>query len=143
MDPFSLPNLSRLALRPILFSRREQPIGLNDFILVKCLGSGGFSQVFLVRAKFNNKYYALKLMKKKFIIENERESIVENERYIMEVAKNPFLVELHFAFETENHFAFALECNEFSKLDCAGGELFYRLKKVKRMTEQDAKFYFL
>ena len=27
--------------------------------------------------------------------------------------------------------------------DCPGGELFYQLKKVKRMTEEQAKFYFL
>ena len=29
------------------------------------------------------------------------------------------------------------------KIDCAGGELFYRLKKIKRMTEDEARFYFL
>lgn len=28
-------------------------------------------------------------------------------------------------------------------LDCPGGELFYQLKKVKKMTEEQAKFYFL
>ncbi len=26
---------------------------------------------------------------------------------------------------------------------CPGGELFYQLKKVRRMTESQAKFYFL
>ena len=28
-------------------------------------------------------------------------------------------------------------------LDSPGGELFYQLKKVKKMTEEQAKFYFL
>jgi serum/glucocorticoid-regulated kinase 2 len=28
-------------------------------------------------------------------------------------------------------------------LDCPGGELFYQLKKVRRMTEDQARFYFL
>lgn len=28
-------------------------------------------------------------------------------------------------------------------LDCPGGELFYQLKKVKKMKEEEAKFYFL
>jgi serum/glucocorticoid-regulated kinase 2 len=67
--------------------------------------------VFLVRGRFNNRYYAMKLMNKKFIVDNERESIVENERFIMEAARHPFLVELFYAFETENYFAFIMECN--------------------------------
>jgi serine/threonine protein kinase len=28
-------------------------------------------------------------------------------------------------------------------VDCPGGELFFQLKKVKKMTEEQAKFYFL
>jgi serum/glucocorticoid-regulated kinase 2 len=70
-------------LKPVIYSKKGQNVSIGDFTMVKCLGSGGFSQVFLVKGKFNNKYYAMKLMNKKFIIENERESIVENERYIM------------------------------------------------------------
>lgn len=64
--------------------------------------------MFLVRSRFDNRYYAMKLMNKKFILENERESIVENERFIMEAARHPFLVQLFYAFETENFFAFVL-----------------------------------
>ena len=45
-----------------------QNINLSDFDIVKCLGSGGFSTVFLVRCNFNGKYYAMKLIDKKFIL---------------------------------------------------------------------------
>lgn len=51
---------------------------MSDFDIVKCLGSGGFSTVFLVRGNFNGKYYAMKLISKEFIIETERDGIVEN-----------------------------------------------------------------
>lgn len=51
-------------------------IKLCDFDVIKCLGSGGFSTVFLVRGNFNNKYYAMKLIDKNFIIETERDGIV-------------------------------------------------------------------
>jgi len=47
-------------------------IGLNDFKLIKCLGSGGFSLVYLVRDRFEGRYYALKLINKKFMIESQR-----------------------------------------------------------------------
>jgi serum/glucocorticoid-regulated kinase 2 len=66
-----------LSLRPLYYSR-NQKVGLGDFTIIRCLGTGGFSRVYLVKGNFNNKYYALKLMEKKFIIDNSRESIVEN-----------------------------------------------------------------
>ena len=36
-----------------------------------------------------------------------------------------------------------IECKNLRNLDCPGGELFYQLKKVKKMNEDQAKFYFL
>lgn len=45
-------------------------VKLNDFDVVKCLGCGGFSTVFLARGNFNNKYYAMKVIDKKFIVES-------------------------------------------------------------------------
>jgi serine/threonine protein kinase len=61
-------NRSSYMLKPVICNRRGHTISINDFTLVKCLGSGGFSQVFLVKGRFNNKYYAMKLMNKKFIV---------------------------------------------------------------------------
>lgn len=49
---------------------------LCDFDIIKCLGSGGFSSVFLARGNFNNKYYAMKLIEKSFILESERDGII-------------------------------------------------------------------
>jgi len=43
---------------------------------------------------------------------------------------------LHYAFETKFYIAFVLEY-------CAGGELFYHLRKLKRLNEQEAKYYFV
>ena len=45
------------------------------FILFKHFSSG-FSRVYLVRKKDNGKFYALKLIDKKFILENSKEIIV-------------------------------------------------------------------
>jgi serum/glucocorticoid-regulated kinase 2 len=49
---------------------------LKDFTLVKCIGVGGFSRVYLVRKRDNGKFYALKLIDKNFIMENQKEVIV-------------------------------------------------------------------
>jgi serine/threonine protein kinase len=60
------------------FDSSIKNICLSDFDVIKCLGSGGFSTVFLVRGNFNNKYYAMKLIDKGFIMETDRDGIVEN-----------------------------------------------------------------
>jgi len=61
--------------------------------------------------------------------------IVQNERDIMAVVDHPFLVRLEYSFEHRNFLVFVLEY-------CSGGELFQQLKRVRRMTEAQARFYF-
>jgi serine/threonine protein kinase len=39
-------------------------VKLNDFDIIKCIGTGGFSRVFLARFKPTGVFYALKLMEK-------------------------------------------------------------------------------
>ena len=51
----------------------NKKVGLKDFTLLKCIGVGGFSRVYLVRKRDNGLYYALKLIDKKFIMENQKE----------------------------------------------------------------------
>lgn len=41
---------------------------------------------------------------------------------------NPFITPLHYAFETKYYIAFVLEY-------CSGGELFYHLRKLRRLSE--------
>jgi serum/glucocorticoid-regulated kinase 2 len=43
-------------------------VGLKDFKLVRCLGSGGFSLVYLARDKWSGGFYAMKLIEKSFIL---------------------------------------------------------------------------
>jgi serum/glucocorticoid-regulated kinase 2 len=68
------------------------------------IGLGGFSKVFLgnfliiARHHINQKFYALKVIDKKFIIDNNKEDIILNERQIMIHVKHPFIVKLDFAF---------------------------------------------
>ncbi|CAD8134349.1 unnamed protein product [Paramecium octaurelia] len=140
----SLPDLSLSVFQGITLSLEpmySQPqttkkVGLKDFQLIKCIGVGGFSRVYLVRKKDTGIFYALKLIDKKFIIDNKKEIIVQNERDIMVKMENQYVIPLHYAFESKFYIAFVLEY-------CAGGELFYHLRKLKKLNEQDAKYYFV
>ena len=56
-------NIKNLNLRPVYsHERTTTTVSLRDFTIIKCLGSGGFSYVFLVKSNFDNKFYAMKLM---------------------------------------------------------------------------------
>ncbi len=71
--------LHQLNLRPVFSSKtmtHGKKVSLKDFKFIKCLGNGGFSTVFLVKGNFDNKYYALKLISKDFIVDSSREGIV-------------------------------------------------------------------
>ncbi|CAJ0746602.1 22830_t:CDS:2, partial [Entrophospora sp. SA101] len=46
-------------------------IGLDDFTFISVLGKGNFGKVMLAEEKTTKKLYAIKVLKKEFIIEND------------------------------------------------------------------------
>ncbi|CAD8173792.1 unnamed protein product [Paramecium octaurelia] len=126
---------SGLKLEAFFLQAQSEPkVSLKDFIFLKNIGVGGFSLVYLVRKKDTGKFYALKLIDKEFIIAKKKQQIVLNERNIMTLLNSPFLLHLSYAFESRQFVVFVLEF-------CQGGELFYQLKQIKRMSEEQACFY--
>ena len=47
----------------------------------------------------------------------------------------PFITTLRYAFESQFYLVFVIDF-------CAGGELFFHLRNLKRLSEEHAKFYF-
>ena len=56
------------------------------------------------------------------------------EREILEKIKNPYIVDLHYAFQTEDKLYFVMDFLN-------GGELFWHLRKDVKFTEKRAQFY--
>ncbi|CAK58738.1 unnamed protein product (macronuclear) [Paramecium tetraurelia] len=133
--PLDIFSGQTLNLQPFYGCIQGSQITLKDFIFIKCIGVGGFSRVYLVKKKSDGRFYAMKLIDKEFIIQRKKQGIVQNERDIMTVLDHPFINKLEYAFESKNFIVFVLEF-------CSGGELFWQLKQVKRMTEDQARFYF-
>ncbi|CAD8095078.1 unnamed protein product [Paramecium sonneborni] len=127
-----------LVIKPVFEIENEiqtSKVSLKDFEFIKCIGMGGFSKVYLVKERKTGKYFAMKLIEKNPIIQQNRHSIIQNERNIMCLIDHPFIVKMQFAFESKTFFVFVQEY-------CSGGELFFLLRKIKRMSEKDAFFYF-
>lgn len=128
-------NDKTITLRPYIGIHIKR-IDLRSFEVVRCIGAGGFSKVYLARFKQDGKFYALKLIDKHFIVENRKKGIIENERRIMALLNHPFTLGLKFSFETADLLVFAMDY-------CAGGSLFTYVKHFRTMTEEMARFFML
>ena len=53
-----------LEIEPIWKKAKNPVVKLSHFEIIKCIGTGGFSRVFLAKYLHTGKFYALKLMEK-------------------------------------------------------------------------------
>lgn len=124
-----------LKLKPY-FKVPQSLVDLNSFDLIKCIGSGGFSRVFLARFKGDGLFYAMKVISKSFIAKNKKHQLILNERNIMAETSHPMHSKLHWAFESKNSIIFVMDYYP-------GGELFGLIKRFRRMNETMARFYII
>jgi serine/threonine protein kinase len=87
-----------LYLKSYRKGKSKDQISLKDFEIIKPIGSGGFSKVFLCRFKEDGNFYAIKLIDKEVIVKNKKKKIIMNERNIMKQADHPFIIDMKFAF---------------------------------------------
>lgn len=97
------------------------------FDFKEVLGSGSFSEVFLVRERTTGNFYALKCVKKKQL----HNSNLENEIKVLRRIKHSNVVGLVDFYETRTHYHLVMEL-------VSGGELFDRILDRGVYTEKDA-----
>ncbi|KAB8074348.1 kinase-like domain-containing protein [Aspergillus leporis] len=135
-------------LSPFVITERpeEKQLGVststltvNDFALLKTLGTGTFARVWLVRLKDEirqrDKVYALKILRKADVIKLKQVEHVRNERKTLSaVAGHPFITTLIASFSDDQSLYMVLDY-------CPGGEIFSYLRRARRFNENTAKFY--
>lgn len=77
---------------------REQGVSLNDFELKALIGQGTFSKVYLVQNINTDKTYAMKVIKKKTIIDSEKIEMIKQEQRVLEILDSPWLLKLEHSF---------------------------------------------
>lgn len=97
-------------------------LNVNDFHIMNTLGSGSFGRVHLVRTKLDNKFFAMKVLRKSEIIKLRQVEHTINEKQILEELNMPFLVKMLGTFQDSNSLFIILEYIQ-------GGELFSYLRK--------------
>uniref|UniRef100_A0A671YME0 Serum/glucocorticoid regulated kinase family member 3 n=1 Tax=Sparus aurata TaxID=8175 RepID=A0A671YME0_SPAAU len=107
----------------------------TDFDFLKVIGKGSFGKVFLAKRRHDEKYYAVKVLQKKVILNRkEQKHIMAERNVLLKNVKHPFLVGLHYSFQTKDKLYFVLDFVN-------GGELFFHLQKERTFPEPRAKFY--
>jgi len=122
-----------LEKNPIL-KKSHAKLTINDFKLNALIGIGSFGKVLHVTKLDTNKIYAIKVIKKEFIIENGEVENTKSERKIMEIINHPFIIKLRFAFQSDKKLYLVMDY-------CPGGELYNIIKKNGRIDENLARFY--
>ncbi|KAJ3034450.1 Serine/threonine kinase [Rhizophlyctis rosea] len=112
-------------------------VKLEDFAFQSVLGRGAFGKVMLAKENQTGSLYAIKALKKEFIIQNDDVKSTKLEKRIFQAASavhHPFLVNLHSCFQTDSRIYFVMEY-------VPGGDLMAHIQNNKRFTQARAKFY--
>lgn len=86
-----------IKIRPY-YGISQSEINIQSFEIIRAIGSGGFSTVYLVRFKADGKFYAMKVLSKSFISKHKKQRLVMNERYVMKSIDHPHLTKLYWSF---------------------------------------------
>ena len=95
---------------------------LTDFTIQRTLGTGSFGRVHLVQSKHNQRFYAVKVLKKQQVVKMKQVEHTNDERRMLQKVKHPFLVTLWGTFQDSKNLYMVMDFVE-------GGELFSLLRK--------------
>nr|XP_053610225.1 atypical protein kinase C isoform X5 [Plodia interpunctella] len=124
------------ALRPEdLEPGSQRQYSLEDFELIRVIGRGSYAKVLMVELKRTKRVYAMKVIKKALVTDDEDIDWVQTEKHVFETASNhPFLVGLHSCFQTPSRLFFVIEF-------VRGGDLMFHMQRQRRLPEEHARFY--
>ena len=114
-------------------NQSNKNINFSSFEILEFLGSGSFGKVFKVRLKSTNEIFAMKVLKKSFLVKNKLVRYAIAECNILKKSNCPFIIKLHYSFQTPENLYMILDY-------CPKGDLKYQID-YSLLEEDEAKFY--
>lgn len=107
---------------------------LDDFDMIKTVGTGSFGRVVLTRHVDYDDYFAMKIFDKEKIVKLKQVEHTLNEKRVLQAVEYPFIVKLVFHFKDNSNLYMVMKY-------VLGGEVFWHLQRCGVFTEFHARFY--
>lgn len=108
--------------QPTQIRQTKGKYSLGDFNILRTLGTGSFGRVHLVQSKHNQRFYAVKVLKKAQVVKMKQVEHTNDERRMLQEVKHAFLITLWGTFQDSKNLYMVMDFVE-------GGELFSLLRK--------------
>ncbi|CAM4893147.1 unnamed protein product [Rotaria socialis] len=116
-------------------SKQTNRIAMEDFNFLKMLGKGSFGKVLLGEHKLTGEIFAIKVLNKDAIIQNDDVECTMTERRILALsARHPFLTGLFCSFQSKERLFLIMEYVN-------GGDLMFQIQRSRKFDEARARFY--
>jgi serine/threonine kinase 38 len=141
MENFNLSNTEKKLIKDQIFHseaktlrENRKKVSIFEYIPESLIGRGAFGEVYLVRHKYTEEVFALKKLRKDFLLQKNQSFHAKSEKTILALAQNEWVVDLISSFQDDHFLYFVMEF-------VPGGDLMNLLIKKQIFTEDEARFY--